>query len=88
MAGEASGFTQWDETFGQPNNWGGFTDCAGMTGTGLWYDVSCIVSPALGWTYRCLCEGPSSPSAPFEQDLQMLATASSLHALGTARPPT
>ena len=46
-----------------------------MTGNGRWYDMPCVVPAALGWSFRCLCEGPSSPSASFEQDLQVLEAA-------------
>ena len=76
LVGDASGFTNWDQgRFPQPDDRlrGGFPeDCAVMTSSGKWRDKECVVPSALGRNFRCLCEGPSSPSDSFEQDLQVL----------------
>ena len=78
VAGEASGFANWDQTVARnPDDYlGAFPEsCAGMFGQGGWRDLSCVVPAPQGITTRCLCEGPSSPSASFEQDLQVLEAA-------------
>ena len=78
VAGEASGFANWDQTVARnPDDYlGAFPEgCAVMFGHGRWRDVSCVVPAPQGITTRCLCEGPSSPSASFEQDLQVLEAA-------------
>ena len=77
VAGEASGFANWDEVLGQPNgeHWGLHSDCAGIAGNGGWYDGPCVVPAMIGLTFRCLCKGPSSASDSFAQDLVVLEAA-------------
>jgi len=70
VAGEASGFANWQA--GQPNDGLVSEECAMMTARGHWYDEMCGMPPALGYTFRCLCEGPSRPSDSFERDLRVL----------------
>ena len=67
----STGFANW--AGGQPNDFYGLqADCVVMTGQGRWMNVPCRTPAALGVTFRCLCEGPSSPSDSFEQDLEAL----------------
>ena len=77
VAGEASGFANWDKVLGQPNgeHWGLHSDCAGIAGNGGWYDGPCVVPAMIGLTFRCLCKGPSSASDSFVQDLVVLEAA-------------
>ena len=80
VAGDASGFANWDDQglVRQPDDFygTGFPEgCAVMTGQGRWRDEPCVVPEAFGRTFRCLCEGPSSPSVSFEQDLLVLEAA-------------
>ena len=73
VGGEASGFTNWDVSFGEPNDYGGSPQsCTVLTGQGTWWDVTCAVPLVLLESYRCLCEGPSWPSDSFQQDLEVL----------------
>ena len=74
VAGEASGFANWDEELGQPSgqSWGLHSACAGIAGNGGWYDSPCVVPAMIGLTFRCLCEGPSSPTDSFAADQAVL----------------
>ena len=75
VAGDASGFANWHDDRPTPAYDGLIADCAIVTGQGRWTSTPCVEPAAIGRSFRCLCDGPSSPAVAFAQDLPVLEAA-------------